>query len=251
MSLRFENKVAVVTGGGSGIGRAIAIKFAEEGAKVVIAGRREKALQETAQFNSNISYVVADITKTENVKDIIDYVKDNLGGKIDILVNNAGYCPVQPLKEITMADYDNAFNLDVRALVDMTIQALPLVIEAKGNIINLSTVGATHRAPNLSMYVGAKAAVENFTRCWAIELAADGVRVNAIAPGAVDTEIWTVPGLTEEQAKAHRDGIAATIPCNRFARPEEIANVAAFLASEDASYVSGAIYAVDGAQGAS
>ncbi|MCR4746253.1 MAG: SDR family oxidoreductase [Lachnospiraceae bacterium] len=251
MTNRFQDKVVVITGGGSGIGRAMAVKLAKEGAFVVIAGRRESALKETAALNKNISYVVADITKTSNITDIVNFINKEYGGKIDVLINNAGYCPVQPLKDITLEDYDNAFNLDVRALVDMTIQSLPAILKAKGNIINLSTVGATHRAPNLSMYVGAKAAVENFTRCWAIELAADGVRVNAIAPGAVDTDIWTVPGLTEEQALAHRANIAKTIPCNRFAVPEEIANVAAFLASDEASYVSGAIYAVDGAQGAS
>ncbi len=250
MSKRLEGKTALITGGGSGIGRAMAIRFAEEGAFVCIVGRRENALQETAKVNENISYVVADITKTEQVKKVIDTIKEKYGEKLDILVNNAGWCPVQPLKEITLADYDKAFDLDVRALVDMTIQSLPLILNAKGNIINISTVGATHRAPNLSMYVGAKAAVENFTRCWALELAADGVRVNAIAPGAIRTDIWNVTNLSDEAAKAHEEGIAATIPCGRFGMPEKIASVAAFLASEEASYVSGAVYAVDGGQGA-
>ena len=151
---------------------------------------------------------------------------------------------------MTIADYDRAFNLDVRAVVELTIHALPLIRKSKGNIINLSSVGATHRAPNLSMYVGAKAAVENFTRVWAMELAKDGVRVNAIAPGAIRTNIWNVTDLSPEAAKAHREGIAAGIPFGRFGAPEEVANIAAFLASDQASYVSGAIYAVDGGQGA-
>ena len=250
MSKRLEGKVALITGGGSGIGRAMAIQFAKEGARVCIVGRREAALQETAKADEKISYVAADITKTEQVKKVIDTIKEKYSEKLDILVNNAGWCPVQPLKEITLADYDKAFDLDVRALVDVTIQSLPLILNAKGNIINISTVGATHRAPNLSMYVGAKAAVENFTRCWALELAADGVRVNAIAPGAIRTDIWNVTNLSDEAAKAHEDGIAATIPCRRFGTPEEIASVATFLASEEASYVSGAVYAVDGGQGA-
>ena len=151
---------------------------------------------------------------------------------------------------LTIADYDRAFNLDVRAVVELTIHALPLIRKSKGNIINLSSVGATHRAPNLSMYVGAKAAVENFTRVWALELAKDGVRVNAIAPGAIRTNIWNVTDLSPEAAKAHQEGIAAGIPFGRFGAPEEVANIAAFLASDQASYVSGAIYAVDGGQGA-
>ena len=250
MSKRLEGKVALITGGGSGIGRAMAIQFAKEGAYVCIVGRRENALQETAKADEKIFYVAADITKTEQVKKVIDTIKEKYGEKLDILVNNAGWCPVQPLKEITLADYDKAFDLDVRALVDVTIQSLPLILNAKGNIINISTVGATHRAPNLSMYVGAKAAVENFTRCWALELAADGVRVNAIAPGAIRTDIWNVTNLSDEAAKAHEEGIAATIPCGRFGSPEEIASVATFLAPEEASYVSGAVYAVDGGQGA-
>lgn len=132
----------------------------------------------------------------------------------------------------------------------MTIESLPLILKSKGNIINLSTVGATHRAPNLSMYIGGKGAVENFTRCWALELAADGVRVNGIAPGAIKTDIWTVTGFTEEQNKVHQESITNSIPCGRMADPVEVANVALFLASDEASYVSGAIYAVDGGSGA-
>ena len=247
---RLKGKVALVTGGGSGIGKAIALRYAKEGAKVVIVGRRENALIETAKENENISYIVGDITISENINRIVSYITKKFG-RLDILVNNAGWCPVQPLKEITVADYDKAFNLDVRALVDVTIQTLPLLLKAKGNIINLSTVGATHRAPNLSMYVGAKAAVENFTRCWALELARDGVRVNAIAPGAIDTDIWHSTNLTPEEERKHQEAIANTIPCGRFGSSDEVANVALFLASEDASYVSGSIYAVDGAQGAS
>lgn len=247
---KLDNKVAVVTGGGTGIGRAIAQVFAREGAQVVVAGRRMSALEETAEGFEGIHCVAADLTKTEDVTKIIDYVKENLGDKIDILVNNAGWCPVQPLKELTLADYDNAFNLDVRALVDMTIQALPMVIAAKGNIINMSSVGTTHRSPNLSMYQGAKAAVENFTRVWALELAEDGVRVNAIAPGMIETPIWDVPGLTAEESQAHRAHIAQGVPVKYAGDPMDIANAALYLVSDEASYVLGAVLAVDGGMGA-
>ena len=246
---KLDGKVAIVTGGGSGIGASIALDYAKEGAKVVIIGRKEDALKETSSMNSNISYVVGDITKDEKVKELVNFVKTNFG-RLDILVNNAGWCPVQFLKDMTIADYDKAFDLDVRALVNLTIESLPLIREAKGLIINLSTVGATHRSANLSMYTGAKAAVENFTRCWALELASEGVRVCAIAPGAIDTNIWNVTDLSPEEAKKHRENIESTIPCGRFGRPEEIASVATFLASEDASYINGAIIAVDGGQGA-
>ena len=208
---KLDNRTALVTGGGSGIGLAIAEAFAKEGAKVLLVGRRESVLQEACENNANFCYVAADITKTEEVA---------------------------------------KFDLDVRALVDMTIQTLPYILAAKGNIINLSSVGVTHRAANLSMYQGAKAAVENFTRVWAIELAGDGVRVNAIAPGAIRTDIWNVPGLTEEQNAEHEKAITSGVPFKRFGRPEEVGAIALFLASDDSSYVSGSVYAVDGAMGA-
>lgn len=250
MSGRLEGKTAIVTGGGSGIGRAIAQRFAKEGARVLIAGRRQSKLEEVAASDGNIAYVVANLTKSEDVAKLVEEAKKRFGGKLDILVNNAGWCPVQSIKEITLADYDKAFSLDVRAVVDMTIQGLSMVIAAKGNIINLSTIGVTHRDTNLSMYIGAKSAVENFTRCWALDLANDGVRVNAIAPGAIRTEIWTVTNLDKEAERAHEERITSTIPTGCFGSPEEIANTALFLVSDEAPYINGAVIAVDGAAGA-
>ena len=244
-----SNKTAIVTGGGSGIGRAIAQRLAKEGANVVICGRTESSLKETAEVDAKICYVVGDMTKTETIEKMMTMVKNKFG-RLDILVNNAGWCPVQPITEITIDDYDKAFSLDVRALVEMTIHALPMIRESHGSIINLSSVGATHCAPNLSLYVGAEAAVENFTRTWALELAKDGVRVNAIAPGAIRTNIWNATDLSPEDAKKHEDGIAASIPFGRFGAPEDIANMAVFLLSDEASYISGGIFSVDGAMGA-
>ena len=242
---KLDGKVALVTGGSSGIGKSIALLYAKEGADVVINSRKEEALKEVCKLNeSKITYVVGDITQDEVVKKIAEYIKTKFG-KLDILVNNAGWCPVQPLKEIKISDYDKAFNLDVRALVNVTIECLPLILKAKGNILNISTVGASHRGPNLSMYLGAKAAVENFTRCWALELVKDGVRVNCISPGAIETNIWNVTDLSEEEAKKHKESMEKVIPMGRFGTPEEVANVALFLVSNEASYVTGSIYAVD------
>lgn len=207
-------------------------------------------MQEVAKLNERISYIAGDITSSETVEKIVDFVTKKYNGKLDILVNNAGWCPVQPITKITVKDYDEAFNLDVRAVVDLTSQSLPLLIKSKGNIINLSSVGASHPAANLSMYVGAKAAIENFTKAWALDLADYGVRVNAVAPGAIETNIWNVTDLSAEKAKEHKDNIARSIPAKRFGSADEVANVALFLASDQASYVNGSIYSVDGASGA-
>lgn len=204
-----------------------------------------------AYTNKDISYVVADITNSDDITKIAKTIETDFAGQLDILVNNAGWAPVTPLKELTLADYDRAFALDVRALLDMTIQTLPFILKAKGTIINLSTVGAQHRGPNMSMYLGAKAAVENFTRVWAMELAADSVRVNAIAPGTIATDIWNQTDLSEEDAKAHMDNIISMIPLCYVGASEDIANAASYLASEQARYVTGAILAVDGGMGAS
>jgi NAD(P)-dependent dehydrogenase (short-subunit alcohol dehydrogenase family) len=240
-----NGKVAIVTGGSSGIGRAIARRFAQEGMDVVITGRHEDALKEVVSAEDKIRYLVADNTSGEDNERLVEFVKKSFG-RLDVLVNCAGWCPVQDIKHITVEDYDRAFNLDARAVVDLTSRALPMLLESKGSIINMSSIGATHPGRNLSMYAGAKAAVEAFTKTWGVELAADGVRVNAIAPGATESNIWDVPGLTEEQSAAHRAGIEAGIPMGRMADPSEIASVAAFLASDQASYVTSSVFKVDG-----
>ncbi|MBQ3335066.1 MAG: SDR family oxidoreductase [Eubacteriaceae bacterium] len=242
---KLDNQVAVITGGGKGIGLGIAKIFAENGAKVVIAGRHEDTLKKACDENDGLAYVVADITKSEDIAKIVDFVKTKYQ-RMDILVNNAGWCPVKAITEMTIQDYDNAFDLDVRALVDMTLQSLDLLKASKGNIVNMSSVGGQHPGPNLSMYVGAKAAVENFTKAWAVELAPFGVRVNAIAPGAIETDIWKVPGLTEEEAKAHREQSEANIPMKRMGKPEEIGRAALFLVDEENAYVTGTVLTVDG-----
>ncbi|MGM9885143.1 SDR family NAD(P)-dependent oxidoreductase, partial [Streptococcus hyointestinalis] len=128
MTQLFTNKVALVTGGGSGIGRAIAESYAKEGAKVIIVGRREAVLKEVSEANEAISYVVADITNSADVTKIAETIRSDFNGQLDILVNNAGWAPVTPLKELTMSDYDRAFALDVRALLDVTIQTLPFIL---------------------------------------------------------------------------------------------------------------------------
>lgn len=246
---RLDGKIAIVTGGGSGIGKSIAILFAKEGADVVIIGRKEEALKETCNTNEKkITYVVGDITKEESIKNLIEYVTQKFG-KLDILVNNAGLCVYQSLKELKISDYDKTFDLDVRALVNVTIQCLPLLLKSKGNILNISSLASHHCKPNMSMYSGAKAAINNFTRCWSLELAKDGIRVNAIAPGAIETKIWS-EAVQKEQIEKVKEYVAKNIPCGRFGTAEEVANLALFMVSDEANYINGSIFNIDGAYGA-
>lgn len=249
MTLKLENKVALITGAGTGIGRAVAHRFAAEGAKVMILGRTEETLRETADASDNIAYIVADLEQDEDIKRALKETQQHFG-KLDNLVNNAGWAPVTPISDVRMSEYDKVFAINVRALVNVTIQALPLLKASRGNIINMSSVITKNHLPNMSMYAGTKAAVEIFTRIWAKELAQDGVRVNAIGVGSIETPIYHKTELSSQGSQEHMDRIRKAIPQGRFGQPQDIAAVAAFLASDEASFVTGSEYGVDGGFGA-
>jgi len=246
---RFENKTVLVTGAGTGIGRAVAQRFADEGADVLILGRTEETLKETASSNEKISYIVADIEKDENIADVISEL-ENTYGKLDILINNAGWAPVTPISEVKMDEYDKVFGINVRALVNLTINSIPLLKKSKGNIINMSSVICKNHLLNMSMYAGTKAAVEIFTQIWAKELAGDGVRVNAAGVESIETPIYDKTDLSDESIQEHIDKITSAIPQGHFGKPEDIAAVTAFLASDEANFITGSIYGIDGGFGA-
>jgi NAD(P)-dependent dehydrogenase (short-subunit alcohol dehydrogenase family) len=244
---RYINKVALVTGAGTGIGQAVAQRFADEGAKVLIVGRTESSLQETATASDNISYLVADLGKSEDIERIITTIQQRYG-RLDVLVNNAGWAPVTPITEVKMDEYDKVFGVNVRALVEMTVKALPLLIASKGNIINMSSAITKNPVQNMSIYAGSKAAVEMFTKVWAKELGKD-VRVNAIGVGSIMTPIYEKTDLDSSAMKAHIERISASIPMGHFGTPEDVASLAAYLGSDEARYVTGAILAIDGGLG--
>ncbi|MFJ7998412.1 SDR family NAD(P)-dependent oxidoreductase [Streptomyces sp. NPDC096310] len=249
MSTRLDGKAALVTGAGTGIGRAVARRFAAEGAKVLILGRTEETLKEAAGDDESIDCLVADLERDQDIARVLQEVQDRYG-RLDVLVNNAGWAPVTPISEVTMDEYDRVFSINVRALVNLTVQALPMLKASRGSVINMSSVICKNHLPNMSMYAGTKAAVEIFTRIWAKELAADGVRVNAIGVGSIETPIYGKTDLSDDAAQAHMDAIRRAVPQGRFGRPEDVAAVAAFLACDEAGFVTGSEYGVDGGFGA-
>lgn len=242
---RFANRVALVTGGSTGIGQVIARRLAAEGADVVITGRNEDTLKEAASHEANISYVVADVGSTDDVERTLREVKVRFG-RLDILVNNAGVAPVAPLNEITMNEYDSAFQVNVRGVVDTTRVALPLLQASNGSIINISSSIALRPLANMSIYSASKAAVSALTKSWGKELAKDGIRVNSVIVGPIETPIYEKAHLSKEAAREHIETVTKLVPLGRFGTAEEVAALVAFLASDEASFVTASEYAVDG-----
>lgn len=243
--LRLQDKVAVVTGGSSGLGLATAQRFAREGAFVYITGRRQDELDmAVALIGDRATAVRGDVQNLQDLDRLYDRIKREREG-IDILIANAGFIDPESLTEITKENFDRTFGINVRGLLFTVQKALPLFRDG-GAIVLISSIAAFKGIPRYTAYSATKASVRSFVRTWTAELKDRGIRVNAISPGAIDTAIIDAQAATKEGADAIRASFTAATPLNRLGRPEEIAAAALFLASDESSYVAGADLVVDG-----
>lgn len=245
MSTKLNNKVAVVTGGSTGIGLGIARQLAREGATVYITGRRQAELDAAVQsIGPQAIGVRSDISKLADLDHLYDVVQSD-GRQIDVLVANAGGGDFQPLGAITEESFDRTFAINVKGTLFTVQKALPLLRD--GASVILTTSSSTTRAlPAFSVYGATKAAIRNFARHWILDLKDRRIRVNALSPGPTITP--GLQGLTssEEQWKQFEAQIASSVPMGRLASPDEIGRAAVFLASEDSSFVNGIELFVDG-----
>jgi NAD(P)-dependent dehydrogenase (short-subunit alcohol dehydrogenase family) len=241
---KLNGKVALVTGGSSGIGLATARRFVEEGAQVFITGRRQTELDAAIAALGSIRAIRADSSKLADLDAAFTTSREG-AGRLDILFANAGGGSLAPLGEITEEQYETTFGANVKGVLFTVQKALPLLVDGASIILNSSTSG-TKGTPAFSVYSATKAAVRNFARSWILDLASRKIRVNVLSPGPIETP--GLAGLAEdaEATKALFAELASPVPLRRIGRPSEVAAAAAFLASDEASFVNGIELFVDG-----
>lgn len=241
----FSGKVAIITGAGSGIGRATALAFAHAGAHVLGIGRRTDALKATAAAHPGIEIHSADLRDPGAAHDIIA-TATNRWDRVDVLVNNAGATRMMPLADTTADGIDNLFSLNVTAPSLLARAALPQLRRTKGSIINISSTYGHRPLPGAAHYAASKAALEHLTRSWAVELATDGIRVNAVAPGPTESEALTAAGLPAAVVEQIKQQETQRIPLGRRGEPDEIATWILQLADPASTWLTGQILTIDG-----
>lgn len=245
----FSGKVSFVTGATSGIGKACAIAFANAGARVVCVGRKEEALRDVGenirQLGAEPLTIRADLSDPAEAQQAVNRAVQDFGG-IDVLVNAAGHLSNGTIENTSLKAWDDMMDVNVRAPFQLMQMALPSLIERRGNVVNVSSVTGLRAFPGVLAYCVSKAALDQLTRCSALELAAKGVRVNAVNPGVVVTEIHKRGGMNDQAYTAFLEHSKSTHPLGRTGRPEEIASLVLYLASDRASWITGATYSIDG-----
>jgi NAD(P)-dependent dehydrogenase (short-subunit alcohol dehydrogenase family) len=245
---RLEGKVAVVTGGNSGIGLATAKRLQQEGARVAISGRSKKTLDEAVRTIGNgVLAIQADVQKLAELDKLYTEVSQKLG-KIDVLFVNAGVAKIAPIADMSESMYDEQFDINIKGAYFTIQKALPLLNDGASIILNTSVVDSKGNIGS-SAYAATKAALRSLARTAAAELAGRGIRVNTVAPGPIVTPIWGSGGLPQVTSDEFAKQIIAAVPMKRYGQPEEVASTVAFLASHDASYITGVEINVDGGLG--
>jgi NAD(P)-dependent dehydrogenase (short-subunit alcohol dehydrogenase family) len=237
--LKLEGKTAVITGGNSGIGLAIAQRFVEEGAHVFITGRRRAQLDEAvALIGGRVEAVQGDVTRASDLDRLFDTVKEK-AGRLDILVTSSGVSEFSTLESTTEEHFDKAFDVNVRGMV-FTVKRAVQYMASGGTIVLVGSIAGSIGNPGYGTYSATKAAVRSYARTWTSELAGRGIRVNTLSPGPIDTPMFDAVSDEVRMSLTHR------IPLNRMGLPEEVATAALFLASADSSFVAGAELCIDG-----
>ncbi|MCX7752042.1 MAG: glucose 1-dehydrogenase [Blastocatellia bacterium] len=246
MKLEMNGKRALITGASSGIGRATAERFLEAGATVTLVGRREVALTEVAARFPDRAYVlVADLTDERQCETCIARAVEWMGG-LDVLVNAAGILKSGSLETTSLELWDEMMRINVRSIFYLMKLAVPHLEKTRGAIVNVSSVTGLRSFPGVLAYCVSKAALDHLTRCAALELAPKGIRVNAVNPGVVQTNLHRAGGMSEEEYAAFLERSKTTHPLGRVGEPHEVADLILFLASDRASWITGATVSIDG-----
>ncbi|WP_281633565.1 SDR family oxidoreductase [Flavobacterium luteolum] len=238
-----ENKVAIVTGGNSGIGYAAAADLTAKGAKVIVTGRNKEALAK-AEKELNVTGIVADQSDLKSIDNLVEEVKSKFG-KVDILFLNAGIAAFAPLDSASEDHYDSIMNVNVKG-VYFTVQKVLPILNDGGSIIFNTSVNAHVGMPNSSVYAASKAAVLSLNKVFAVELASRKIRVNAVSPGPIETPLYGKVGLEKEEVEGLGSALGEKILLKRFGQAAEVAKTVSFLASDDASFITGSEIVVDG-----